>query len=131
MCHTSADYVKDIYQAFLVAEDRDQLGDAMRELHDMNPPPMNTMLEKQSKEEAIEKRTERKGKTVQDVPLTAPGNLHFKMSKCLEWFNPTISKSCVRLITQHLFISVTVTVIQQQPQTSRGKPDTVLPANNP
>ena len=47
MCHTSADYVEDIYQAFLVAEDRDQLGDAMRELHDMNPPPMNTMLEKQ------------------------------------------------------------------------------------
>ena len=54
MCHTSADYVEDICQAFLVAEERDQLGDAMRELHDMNLPPMNTMLEKQSREEAIE-----------------------------------------------------------------------------
>ena len=68
MCYTSADYVEDIYQAVFVAEDKDQLGDAMRELHDMNPPPMNTMLEKQLREEAIEKRTERKGNTVQDVP---------------------------------------------------------------
>ena len=67
MCRTSADYVEDIYQAFLVAEDRDQLGDVMRELHDVNLPPMNTMLEKQSREEAIEKRTKRKG-TVQGAP---------------------------------------------------------------
>lgn len=66
------DYVEDVYQAFLVAEQREQLKDAMQELHDMNPPPMNTMLEKQSREEAIQKRTERKEKTVQDVPPTTP-----------------------------------------------------------
>ena len=102
MCHTSADYVEDIYQAFLVAEDRDQLGDA---IHDMNPPPMNTMLEKQSREEAIEKRTKRRGKTVQDVPPTTPGNWHFKMSKCLEWFNPTISKSCEANYTTLIYFS--------------------------
>ena len=87
ICHTSADYLEDIYQAFLVAEDRDQLRDAMQELHAMNPPPMNTMLEKQSREEAIQKRTERKGKTVQDVPPTTPGNLHIKIyitdTKCV------------------------------------------------
>ena len=71
---TSAEYVEDIYQAFLVAQDKDQLRPAMQELSEMNPPPMNTMLEKQSREEAIQKRTERKGKTVQDVPSTAPGN---------------------------------------------------------
>lgn len=79
MCHTSADYVEDVYQAFLVAEQREQLKDAMQELHDMNPPPMNTMLEKQSREEAIQKRTERKEKTVQDVPPTTPGNVHSKI----------------------------------------------------
>ena len=76
MCTTSADYVEDIYQTFLVAEEREQLTDAMQELHAMNPPPMNTMLEKQSREEAVQKRTERKGKTVQDVPPTTPGNLY-------------------------------------------------------
>ena len=42
----------------------------------MNPLPMNTMLERQSKEEAIAKRTERKGKTVKDVPPTTAGNLN-------------------------------------------------------
>ena len=46
----------------------------MQELSDMNPQPMNTMLERQAREEAITKRTERKGKTVKDVPPTTPGN---------------------------------------------------------
>ena len=46
----------------------------MQELSDMNPPPTNTMLERQAREEAIMKRTERKGKTVKDVPPTTPGN---------------------------------------------------------
>jgi len=36
----------------------------------MCPPPMNTMLEKQSKEEAIEKRNRRKRIIVRDVPPT-------------------------------------------------------------
>jgi len=79
MYHTSADYVEDIYHGFLVAEQREQLRGAMQELHDMNPPPMNTMLEKQLREEAVQKRTERKGKTVQHVPPTTPGNLHIKI----------------------------------------------------
>jgi len=34
--------VEDRYQDFVVAEERDQLMGAMQELHDMNPPPMNT-----------------------------------------------------------------------------------------
>lgn len=42
----------------------------MRELSDMNPPLMNTMLERQSREEAIVKRAERKGKTVKDVVIS-------------------------------------------------------------
>ena len=71
---TFSEYVEDIYQTYLVAQEKNQLGVAMQELSDMNPPPMNTMLERQAREEAITKRAERKGKTVKDVPPTTPGN---------------------------------------------------------
>ena len=71
---TFSEYVEDIYQTYLVAQEKNQLGVAMQELSDMNPPPTNTMLERQAREEAIMKRTERKGKTVKDVPPTTPGN---------------------------------------------------------
>lgn len=67
----------------------DKLRDAMHELHDMNPPPMNTMLEKQSREEAIQKRTERKRKTVQDVPPMTPdyfkGPVYSQAQLCLPY----------------------------------------------
>ena len=79
MCHTSADYAEDLYQAFHVAEKREQHNDAMQELHDMIPLPMNTMLVKQLNEEAIQKSTERNEKTVQDLPPTTPGNVHIKI----------------------------------------------------
>ena len=68
--------MEDIYQTYLVAQEKNQLGAAMQELSDMNPQPMNTMLERQAREEAITKRTERKGKTVKDVPPTTPGNFN-------------------------------------------------------
>ena len=66
--------MEDVYQTYLAAQEKDQLKTAMQELSAMNPPPMNTMLEKQSAEEAIAKRIERKGKTVEDVLPTVPGN---------------------------------------------------------
>ena len=59
---------------YIESQAKGQLGVAMQELSDMNPLPMNRMLERQSKEEAIAKRTERKGKTVKDVPPTTAGN---------------------------------------------------------
>ena len=71
---TFSEYVEDTYQTYLVAQEKNQLEVAMHELSAMNPPPMNTMLEGQAREEAIMKRTERKGKTVTDVPPTTPGN---------------------------------------------------------
>lgn len=70
------EYVEDIYQTYLAAQEKNQLRAAMQELSDMNPSPMNRMLEKQSKEEAIAKRKERKGKKVKDVPPTTPGNFN-------------------------------------------------------
>lgn len=61
---------------YIESQEKGQLGVTMQELSDMNPPPMNTMLERESREEAIIKRTERKGKTVKDVPPTTPGNFN-------------------------------------------------------
>lgn len=81
------EYVEDIYQMYIESQAKGQLGVAMQELSDMNPLPMNRMLERQSKEEAIAKRTERKGKTVKDVPPTTAGNLN-KIQK--ESFNPVM-----------------------------------------
>ena len=47
--------------------------DACIELKNMVPDPMNTMLEKQPREEAIRKWTERMRMVAKDVPPTAPG----------------------------------------------------------
>ena len=46
--------------------------DACIELKNMVPDPMNTMLEKQPREEAIRKWTERMRMVAKDVPPTAP-----------------------------------------------------------
>ncbi len=40
-------------------------------IKDMTPKPMNTMLTKQPRDEAIKKRTERKAMVTKDVPPTA------------------------------------------------------------
>jgi len=98
-----ADYVEDIYQTYIESQEKGQLGVAMRELSDMNPPPMNTMLERQSWEEAIVKRAERKGKTVKDVPPITPGNFN-KVQKVP--FNPSQGR-CVMFfdISLSLFFS--------------------------
>jgi len=71
-----AEYVEDIYHMYIESQEKGQLGVAMQELSDTNPPPMNTMLEREPREEAIVKRTGRKGQTVKDVPPTTPGNFN-------------------------------------------------------
>ena len=73
----------------------------MRELSDMNPLPMNTMLERQSKEKAIVKRTERKAKTVKDVPPTTAGNSN-KIQKLL--FNPSHIALEIQFLTRNVEI---------------------------
>ena len=45
---------------------------AIKELTDMSPKPMNSMLEMQPKEEAIKKREQSKSIEVVNVPPTAP-----------------------------------------------------------
>ena len=48
------DYVEDIYQTMLNA-DPEEVESACKKLVEMAPPPMNTMLTKQPREEAIQK----------------------------------------------------------------------------
>ena len=43
------------------------------ELKQMCPPAMNTMLNKQTKEEAVRKRNDRREMTIEDVPPSIPG----------------------------------------------------------
>lgn len=68
--------MEDIYQTYLIAHEIKKLKAAIGELGDMSPAPMNTMLERQSRDEALIKRTQRKGKAVKDVPPTTPGNFN-------------------------------------------------------
>ena len=64
------DYVEDIYQSMLSAES-DEMEKAYKELVDMTPDPMNSMVKKQPKGEAIKKMLDRKEMVVTNVPPTA------------------------------------------------------------
>lgn len=65
------DYVEEIFQTYLKTS-KDDLDDAASRLRRMTPAPMNTMLEKQPRGEAIKKRDKRKSLVVADVPPTTP-----------------------------------------------------------
>lgn len=67
------DYVDDIFQTFMKASKED-LKDAASNLQEKTPVPMNTMLEKQPREEVLQKRAERSKMVTKDVPPTTPGN---------------------------------------------------------
>lgn len=63
------DYINDIYKTFLET-DWTKLAEIAKEIKNLTPAAMNTMLEKQSKSEAIEKWKQRKSMTTKDVPAT-------------------------------------------------------------
>ena len=69
-----SEYVEEIFQEYL-SSSKDELEEAARKLKNMTPPPVNTMLQKQPREEAIEKRSKRAKMVVEDVPPTTPGKL--------------------------------------------------------
>lgn len=72
---TLAGYVEEIYQTYLQST-KEELRAAAINLQEMTPAPMNSMLEKQPREEAIEKRAKRMKMTLEDVPPTStPGTL--------------------------------------------------------
>lgn len=70
MC-TLTEYVEEIFQEYLNST-KDELEEAARKLKAMTPAPMNTMLEKQPRGEAMEKRDKRAKMVVVDVPPTNP-----------------------------------------------------------
>ena len=73
MIHNVSDYVEEIFNSMLGADEK-KLHAARDALVKMTPAPMNTMLEKQPKEEAIQKHFQRKEKDVINVPPTGENN---------------------------------------------------------
>ena len=70
---THTDYVEEIFQTCL-SSSKDELNDAARKLKEITPEPMNAMLDKQPREEAIQKKVKRAKLVVEDVPPTCtPG----------------------------------------------------------
>lgn len=65
-----AGYVEEIYQTYLESTKK-ELDAAAMQLKEMAPAPMNSMLDKQPREEAIEKRARRMKMTVEDVAPTS------------------------------------------------------------
>lgn len=72
----SLDYVDELYKLFLKCGE-DTLNKANKELVDMSPAPMDNMLEKQPRTEALKNKEIRKGLVAKDVPPTAPGQLNW------------------------------------------------------
>ncbi|CAB4018454.1 Hypothetical predicted protein, partial [Paramuricea clavata] len=62
-------YIQEIYETFELSSKADLKGAAVK-LKEMCPPPMNTMLSKQTKREALKKRSDRSQIVIQDVPPT-------------------------------------------------------------
>lgn len=68
--------MEEIFQTYLKAT-KDDLESAANKLKEKTPAPMNSMLQKQPKEEAIQKREKRRSMVVVDVPPTTPGTFLF------------------------------------------------------
>ena len=67
-----SDYVDEIFTKICSSIKTKTLKKAREELKTMTPPPMNTMLEKQPKSEAIKKREDRRQMQVTDVLPSIP-----------------------------------------------------------
>ena len=67
------EYVEEIYQTLLESvKTGTSLSDAARELREMIPLPLNSMLEKETPESALDKRKKSKEMEVKNVPPTTP-----------------------------------------------------------
>lgn len=67
------DYVEEIFQTMVESIGTEKIKDAIDELNNQTPLPMNTMLDKQPQEEAIAKKR-RDAMQLANVPPTNPGN---------------------------------------------------------
>ena len=73
-CFNTVEYVREIFQTFLEASN-EELESAVRHLKDSRPPAMVTMLVKQPRKEALEKREMRKRMVVTNVPPTSQAGM--------------------------------------------------------
>ena len=73
-------YVQEIYESFLDCQKNNHLEKELKELEKMTPQFMNTMMDKQLKEEAIKKNIKRKVMVVEDVPPTTAGTKKLNLS---------------------------------------------------
>ena len=77
--------MEEIFQTYLTATN-DDLNGAAGKLKEMTPSPMNTMLEKETKSDAIKKKQERSKKVVEDVPPTTRGiKEHMEPLSLISW----------------------------------------------
>lgn len=65
--------MEEIYNTYIAATEK-ELEAAKVKLKEMSPPAMHSMLDKQSRSDAIEKKEKRNRMTVEDIPPTTPGN---------------------------------------------------------
>ena len=75
---TRTDYVEEIFQTYL-SSSKEELNDAAGKLKEMTPEPMNAMLDKQPREEAIQKRVKRAKMVVEDIPPTCTPGMEFSI----------------------------------------------------
>lgn len=66
-----AEYVREIFQT-IQSLSESQLSDEAKKIKDMTPAPMNTMLEKQPRDEAVKHWRDRKSIVAIDVQGTTP-----------------------------------------------------------
>ena len=81
--------MEEIFQTYLKTT-KDDLDDGASRLKRMTPAPMNSMLEKQPRGEAIEKREKRKSMVVADIPPTTPGTCYILIFPCKNNMNCTV-----------------------------------------
>ena len=67
-----AAYIQEIYETILSSSEKD-LKEAAVKLKEICPPSMNTMLSKQTKSDALKKRSDRRQIIIKDVPPSTPG----------------------------------------------------------
>jgi len=77
------DYVDAIFATICDSIKEKTLKKAQKELKTMTPPPMNTMLQKQPKSQALKKREDRRQMLVEDVPPSIPGKIWMSLEDIL------------------------------------------------
>jgi hypothetical protein len=77
--------VDEIYDTMVDAIVNKKLENEVKEIKKETPLPMNTMLDKQPRSEAIKKKQSRESMQIVDVPPTNPGRLFNSKKNCCNY----------------------------------------------